>query len=436
MKPFKLSATLLCFLGIYTTSFAQNKSANEKTVYIPKHAVENIDFSKPENEYSETRRKESKNMVVFWSKEYGQDPTTNPVIGKRFNVDSMLNEFERFYDYYVNSLKILKKGHSVVDKHKILCFVNGGEGGTAYGWGQEKVGILWTPATRVNQQPYGVLAHELGHVFQYLAKCDNPNNASFDGSINEMGAQYVLWQVYPDWFTFENKHLKDYLKNTFHSFLHTTNAYHAPFMLEYWAQKHGKTFYGKLLHQVQKNEDVAMTYQRITSTNQQKFNDEMFDAARHFVTWDLKRVDKIAKPYRNLNSTKLDALDNGWYRIKEDNCPENYGYNAIGLTIPQNGKVSVDFTGLTNEKGFTAIKTDQAGWRYGFLAYTRTGKRIYGKTGEDNNGTLSFDVPKDTEKLWLVVMGAPKSYWKAPKGEKEPQAQWPYQIKLTGAKPL
>ncbi|WP_315815331.1 DUF6055 domain-containing protein [Paraflavitalea speifideaquila] len=95
------------------------------------------------------------------------------------------------------------KGHSISDKYKILLFVIGGSEGTAFGGGiDDKVGALWTPATRVNKAPYGALAHELGHSFQFLARIDNGRGPR--GAIMEMSAQYMLWQVYPGWMTFEN----------------------------------------------------------------------------------------------------------------------------------------------------------------------------------------------------------------------------------------
>lgn len=65
---------------------------------------------------------------------------------------------------------------------------------------------------------------------------------------------------------------------------------------------------------------------------------------------------------------------------------------------------------------------------------------MYGDVGKDASGTLKFKVPKDTEFLWLTVMGAPTEYWPipgrtrnpAPNAAPVPEEQWPYEIKLTG----
>jgi hypothetical protein len=48
------------------------------------------------------------------------------------------------------------------DKYKIILFVIGGKEGTAFGGGtDDKIGMLWTPAARIQKAPYGALAHEL-----------------------------------------------------------------------------------------------------------------------------------------------------------------------------------------------------------------------------------------------------------------------------------
>ena len=121
--------------------------------------------------------------------------------------------------------------------------------------------------------------------------------------------------------------------------------------------------------------------------------------------------------------------------IAPENCPENYGFNAIPLTIPKAGTtVSVDFKGQAGAEGFNAVKTDKAGWRYGFIATDKENKCTYSKMGKANNGNLSYQIPEGTEHLWLVVMGAPTEYWRTPErwGNDTESAQWPYSVRLKG----
>lgn len=435
---FQFFALLLIYLASCTNK--TNTDTAEKELYLPDSiwmVPNNNDFENPESQYSYTRMIQSDNIVLFWDKEYGNDPTSNSIENKRFNPEEALQECERFYNYYVKDLKIVEKGKSLTDKYKLLMFVFGGDEGTAYGGGEEdKVGILWTNASRITAKPYGALAHEMAHCFQYISSADNGTGP--EGPIMEMSAQYMLWQVYPQWMTFENYHLEAFMKGTHFAFLHPANMYHSPYVLEYWSNKHGIEFYGELCRATQKGEDPVATYKRINALTQEQFNDEIFDASRRFITWDMKRIEDVAQQYANQHFCKMNKTSEGWYRIASSNCPQNYGYNGIPLNVPTEGtKLEVQFKGIAGAEGYNAVKTDKAGWRYGFLASLKDGSRVYSDMFIDANGTATFTVPNNTEYLWMVVSGAPTEHWPivfnwGPKNEDELDEQWPYQIKISG----
>lgn len=342
----RLSIFLLAFISLTASVNAQTNDASQsknppvkKELYLPAkigHVPENNDFNNDESEYSFKHSVQGNDVAIFWNKEYGDDPMANSNVAKRFDVNKALVECERFTDYYVNVLKMVKKGESISDKYKIIIIVFNGTDNTAYGGGEEnKVGALWTNATRINKEPFGVLAHELGHTFQFLSRVDNGTGPR--GPIMEMSAQYMLWQVYPEWMTFENYHLVDFMKKTYYAFLHPQNTYHSPYVLEYWSEKHGKEFFGNLCRDTKEGEDPVMTYKRMNSLTQEQFNDEMFDASRRFITWNMPRIEKVASPYANQHQSKLDDMGNGWYKIAASNCPQNYGYNGIKLKVPEAG---------------------------------------------------------------------------------------------------
>ena len=435
-------ALKLCLESVTLCAQAPEKRTPGKELYLPAKVYripENNDYSNNESDYSFQRKVEGDNIAIFWHKEFGSDPTVNSNERKRFNPAEALKELERFYEFYVNNLKLVQKGNSLTDKYKMVLYVLGGEGGTAFGGGTDnKVGMLWTPPARMNKKPYGTLAHELGHSFQYIMRADYGTGAR--GAISEMSAQYMLWQVYPEWMTFENYHLVDFMKKTHYAFLHPTNTYHSPYVLEYWSDKHGIEFFGKLSRSTQQGEDVVTTYKRITGLNQEQFNDEMFDACRRFITWDMKRIGQVAKPYANQHKTTLNAVAEGWYRVATSNCPQNYGYNGIRLQVPKgNRKVVLHFKGIAGKESFSHVKTDKAGWRYGFVAHKKDGTRVYSDTYKDTNGKVKFKVPKNTEHLWLVVMGAPTEHWPVAAGRQQRteaanavEEQWPYEIRLSG----
>jgi hypothetical protein len=193
-----------------------------------------------------------------------------------------------------------------------------------------------------------------------------------------------------------------------------------------------------------------MTYRRLNSQTQDQFNDEMFDASRHFVTWDMPRIDKVAAKHANKHYTSITkASEEGWYQISSNTCPQNYGYNAIKLKVPAaDTKVSLDFKGIVGADGYHVVQPEKAGWRYGFLASKEDGSRVYGDTFSKSPGTAEFTVPDKTKFLWLVVTGAPTEHWIHPGGRRRrsegatnsipsipSNEQWPYSFKLTGTAP-
>jgi hypothetical protein len=418
-----------------------------KELLIPAHITRvptTNDFNNPDSEFSFKRSKSSDNFVLFWAKEYGDDPMSNSVSNRRFNVDEVLSEADRFYNYYVDTLKWVDKDQSLATKYTFLVFVIGGNGGTAFGGSiDNKVGAFWSPATRINHRPYGVVAHELGHSFQALGRADGA--ASFvGGSIAEMTSQFMLWQVYPEWQTFENYHLNDFMKATQLAFLHSDNQYHTCYPLEYWSFKHGAEFIGKMWREVQRGEDPVMTYKRLTKINQDQFNDEMFDACRRFVTWDLPRIEQVAARYADQHTTSINPSADNWFQIAADKCPQNYGYNAIKLKVPTaNAKVTLELKGIAGTEGFSKAQLDKAGWRYGFLAHKDDGSRVYSNIFSESDSRAEFAVPANTKFFWLVVMGAPTEHWirVGPRGRPGTAAvpnaneQWPYKFKLAGTTP-
>lgn len=438
----QIAIAVAAFLAAHTPA-----TFTDKQVYIPArvwNVPDNNDYTNNESEFSNKRKVETENIVVFWSKEFGDDPMNNPDTVKRFRIEEAMKECERFYNFYVNDLKFVEKGKSVTDQYKVLFYVIGGKGGTAFGGGAEnKIGVLWTPAARMNKGPYGALAHELGHSFQYLVHANgawgftSAPKGSRGQAIFEMTSQYMLWQVYPEWMTFENYHLVDFMKQTHYAFLHEINQYHSPYVLEYWSNKHGIDFMGKLWRQAEKGEDPVAAYKRLTAINQSTFNDEIFDVARRFITWDMPRIEKVGARYANQHTTTLNSIGSNWYRIAATHCPQNYGYNGIPLTVPAAGTtVKLDFKGIAGAEGFRKINTDKAGWRYGFLAVKEDGSRVYGGVYSKKEGRARFKVPAGTKYLWLVVSGAPAEHWEhLTDGKDDNDEQWPYQVKLSGAAP-
>jgi len=223
-------------------------NSTEKQLHLPERPSRGQganDYNDPNSEYCFQRSVQGDNIAIFWSKEYGDDPLNHSEPNKTFDVNYMLSECERYYKTYVEVMKLVVKGKSVSDKYKLIVFVIGGPGGTAFGGGDEDIATLSAPATRVNKPPYGVLAHEMVHCFQHMSRRDGAHG----GGVNpEMGAQHGLWQNLPEWMTFENYHLVALMDQTHLAFDHPSNMYHTAHVMEYFlaSLKDGKRVYGNV----------------------------------------------------------------------------------------------------------------------------------------------------------------------------------------------
>lgn len=446
------TAAMFIFIGSLLLACRSLQVQNEnyialtpsKQLYLPEQiwkVPKGNDFTDEASEFSNKRMIESNDVAIYWAKAFSVDATQNADSSLRIHPKQILAECDRFYHFYLDSLGFGNKGRSVTDHYKLLAFIFKGTDNTAFGGGEDKkVGIVWTPLARISQAPYGALAHEIGHSFQYLVHADGSwaftsvAPGSHSQPIFEMTSQYMLWHVYPEWMSFENYHLQEYLKKTHYAFLHETNQYHSPYVLEYWSNKHGLKFIGKLWREALKGEDPVMTYKRMTKITQADFNNEIHQAATKFITWDLDQAKKASKSSANQHRTQFDVQPDNWLRVSANNCPQNYGYNGIPLKVPDiKTKIKLEFKGLAGIDGFRSIRIDEAGWRYSFLAVKQNGDRVYGKTFSDREGTVEFSLPDETKYLWLVISGAPKEHWEHITDAKDDNdEQWPYKIRLTG----
>lgn len=407
-----------------------------KKIYVEKEWA-NMDLNDENSEWSYKRMYCTDNIAIFWQKGFGADPTQAPDLegqSMKFDPKYLGSKLEEFYEYFYKDLEFVIKGKTNADKYRMNCYVRYDLEGTAYGGCVDDViGGLWVTPVRLANPELNVLAHELGHSFQIQSSCDG--NGSGGGALIENGAQWMLWQVNPAWQTSEKYHWEAWNTLTHKAFCAYENMYHSPYVLEYWSLKHGPKFIGKFFRGGQAGEDAVAQYKRMTNIDQKAFNDEMFDACRHFVNWDFERVWEESRPYANKNVTALTPLHDGWMRVAASNCPENYGFNAIPMPLPANGgKVTVDFRAEAGIEGFSATNLDKAGYRYGFVCVGADGKAKYGPMHSEKNASISYDVPAGSQYLWLVVMGAPTEHIIQARARRDetpaPAAQFPYSIKI------
>lgn len=436
--------------------------------YYKPQEFKNMDVLRSDSKWSFVRSRQSANFFVFWEAGFGDNPNASSVPeALRVDVDDMLAKIELFYSMNVNTLKFAEVGNgkSNLDKYKMQIYLLYQTDWAAYGGGYDDViGALWiNPATC---KPVGsVIAHEIGHSFQYQVyadalangECNNDFTRGFRYGFGgnggngywEQTAQWQSYQSYPRE-AFESYNFGVYTDNYHRHICHEWQRYASYFINDYWAYKHGIDIVGKIWHKAVSPEDPIQAYMRINSLSVDQLNAELYDAATRFVTWDIDAIRINGANFVGKHTYKFYQLPDGSYQVAYSRCPGSTGYNVVPLNVPAAGTVvTTTFTALTpgsalapgdpgqySDDGKTLTTTKynsssmtRAGWRYGYVALLNNGQRVYGEMNRKTSANVEFTLPDGCERLWFVVLGAPSSYAVCPWDEKESNDdQWPYKL--------
>ncbi len=430
------------------------------------------DFTSEASQFCFQRSAESEHFVIYWAKGLTKQNNGNIVGGASSsvcNVNTLLNNAEKIWDVYVDQLGFIEPGNSKTDKLKVAMFIVNQSDWRADGSGVD--GQYWkisgSSKTAVNSKtgmfhcnPWAAsdnvtVAHEIGHTFQYLVSADlgmdhGLNYVLGDNSTgNEWWEDCANWQahkVYPaaqfasNWSNNQNIHHLN--------ILHEDGRYNNCYYHDWWVQQHGLKVVSRIWRESVRPECPIKAYMRIFGLNEQTFADEQFTGYAHIAAMDIdswktygqgligSEQQRLKEVPKSIQDTHLNG-DNTWWIVDADYCPQNYGYNANPLKVPAAGtEVKAQFKGLAGCAGYRSVNTEYAGWRYGLVAYSSDGTRTYGEMGRDKEGEVSITVPENCTHLWLVVMGAPTTYWTHGwDSNVSNDEQWPYAVKFTGTDP-
>jgi hypothetical protein len=423
----------------------------QKTVYIPSS------FEDPNNtssRWSYERSKESENWIVFWESGFGSDPSDDSDASLRVDVDYLLEVAEKSFKMNCDSLKFVIKGSSKTDNYKMIVLLQYSKDWTANGAGEDETVGLFTVSAPAAKEGV-VIAHEIGHCFQYLAGADQHPLASGSpivgwryglGTNGEGGngwweqcAQWQAFKVYPDQ---QFNGISSFASSAHLHILHEDPRYEKYYIQDFWTFLHGWDFIGRLWRESYFPEDPVDAYKRITGIDQEQFNNEMYMRAARMTTWDIPHIKENGKNHIvSWETNLLTSTGDGAWIIGADKCIQNYGFNITRLNAPVSAsQVKVNFEGKAGVEGYRSVNVQEAGWRYGFVALLKNGERVYSTMGSSNYNkeynsnplhTLSFDVPDNCDKLWFVVSGSPQEHWHHEWDDDESNdEQWPYQVKF------
>ncbi len=453
----------------------------QKTVYIPQQTLkdEGYDPSTTRNNlnvpWCRYRSRESDNIIVFWAAGYGNnDPNSTAVPAEfRVDVDDMLAKLETFYDLNVNRLGFADLNNSNLSRYKMIICLYYTTEWMAYGGGfDDVIGGMWVSPSTCH--PVGsTIAHEIGHSFQYQAFCDLHGAAGFRYNFGPNGCGYwettANWQAsmaYPDMMYSQSMYIYRQAYNT--AMTHEWMRYQAYWMNYWWCDRHGIDMVGRLWRGATVwGDDVNQVYMKLMGLSTADLYREYMNAAMHFVTWDFNNADwKQRGSYFDIGNFVYNYVPVGTneFQVAYSSCPQSTGYNVIPLDVPAAGTtISTHFTALPagspladgdprmfwNGAFMTPIATDTynhfageayRGFRLGYVALKRNGERIYQVedkvycTGTDEaSADVSFTVPADVDRLWLVVSPALSQYIMHEWDENMlNDDQWPYRVKFSG----
>ena len=119
----------------------------------PAKSLKDNKFGRPDGQFSYDYKAESENLVLFWDKSFGKNPATYADKLSRFYPDEILREGERCYTYYVDKLKFADKKKSLSSRYKMIIWMYNDDKTTAYGWGEDGVGMMWMRPCRAQTYP-------------------------------------------------------------------------------------------------------------------------------------------------------------------------------------------------------------------------------------------------------------------------------------------
>jgi len=412
-------------------------------------SMTSMNFNSESSQWCFKRSMESEHFVVFWEKGFGDNPSKASTY--KFTPKSLLLTGEKCWKKNVE-MGFIKPGDSTTDTYKIIMLVYYTGDWIASGSGYDsKVGSFNVSPWAITARGGHTVAHEIGHTFQYLVSCDlgmehgfnygYGDNASGGNGWWESCANWQGYKVYPSRQFSDGEYYEQHLENHHLNLLHENWRYACCYIQDYWCMLYGNDFIGRLWRESKKPEDPVEAYKRINNLTQEQFNDEQYMGYARMATWDIDGVRDYAASANRIGGHKrsVSKLSDGTtWQVDSAWCPQNYGYNIMNMKYAKAGTtVKATFKGIAGADGYRAIKTDKAGWRYGFVSYASDGTRVYSEMGRDAEGTIEFTLPEKHSRLFFVVMGAPTEHWHHPWDDNVTNdEQWPYQVTFENTYPI
>jgi hypothetical protein len=477
------SAILLLFLLIAAGATAQ------KTMYVPdewKHPwnPDTLLYSEndPNNRYtwSKSRSLESDNVIVLWDKGYGSTLPSQSPTAYRVDEQDLLRKCEQFYDLEINKLGFVDKEKTNLRKYKVMVLLNHTTDWVCYGGGYDfEVSALWLGPSACKPVGHSV-AHEVGHSFHYMCYADaSGNNHNSSNSIGtgfhlpvgngqaiwEQTAQWQAAQSYPN--EMYNQSINVFRKSHNLAFSHEWHRYQSYWLHYYLCDKYDDiTTVGQVWRQPMTGvSDFNNALMKLKGLDVEGLFRLYYDYAAHCASWDFRACIPYRRPYIGDFDYRCVQTADNTYQVALASTPQSTGFNIIPLQVPEAGtEIITHFTALPTganlaEGDPAELMNGDTGWskttrttyirntipsqrafRLGYVALMKDGTRqyiqqdaLYCQTGQEVTEDVGMTVPEGVDRLWLIVVPAPKRYNQHKWDENMLNDEhWPYRFSLEG----
>lgn len=459
----------------------------EKSIYIPwewRTNSSNYLENDPNNEasYSMSRSMETDNFIIFWDKGWGNTRPDQLSSSNfyYFNLTDLKNKLEGFYKDEVEKLGFGDNPNSNIHKYKIIVCLLHQEEWACYGSGYDfQVPALWiNPST---SKPVGsAVAHEVGHSFHYMCYADASKQGSLSnvwtGFHGAIGSGATIWETTANWQAlcsypneiFTESNTVYHFANTHNmAFTHEWHRYQAYMFLFYLCQKYGdlKTVYQVWSYPETTSKDFNQVLMDLKGLSVAELYKLHFEFGMHAVTYDMDKC----KPYLNDNFIgnfryACTMVADSTYQVAYSSCPQGTGFNVIPLELkPAGTEITTTLTAMRplsrltevdpveyhNGDNFTKVSrtsynnansSSGRGFRAGYVVLKTDGSReyfaedeIYGTGSGEKSADISFTVPTNAKRMWLVIAPSLQKYVQHQWDDNiQNDDQWPYRFKLQG----
>lgn len=395
-----------------------------------------------EDDWRDMKQMESKHFRIVWGKGLSKIFTERAAHGT-------LRNFEEAWQFFVKGLR-LKRPYPIEGEPGRYRKVNIATHHAGYSSGGGTVSM--DPSGLRMDPPSRGIPHELMHTFQEV------QGGRMAGMWCESHADYATER----WL----RHIAPLLAGTEETAKGPPSCFNPAFAtMSHWYLAHGRDYYlcwpiwayldenpdalpglgggtmsSRLWQEIREGEDVFSAAKRLTPSLD--VPTLLGHYARRNVTWNYANGDAMRRVFaeylhnepRQRSLVYADLLPRpdapGWWHPLAHQAPQPGGYTQHELDLPQDGRATVDLRALHGEV------------RASLVAIRADGSEA-GHAGPFAGGAQTFEVPRDAERLVLVVAATPEKfeYWtedemRFPMRTHPMRRRHHYVVKFIGTEPL